>query len=128
MRMTQKVAAMAGGIALTGGLLVGGAGAASAAQAVPQAASDCPAGYFCVWSGANYTGHRQQVAGTNNDLTQYSVFQDFRSWYNHGSSCDFVWYSEKNHGGSSGIIPRGWKVASDGAWHYIKSNGWTNCS
>ncbi|MFI1168633.1 peptidase inhibitor family I36 protein [Streptomyces sp. NPDC020801] len=124
--MTRKFAAVAGGIVLTGGLLAGSAGAASAAQFTPQAASDCPSGYFCVWSGQNYTGHRQQVAGSNADLTKYSVFQSFKSWYNHGASCDFKWYSAKNYGGSSGIIPRGFKT-SDSASHYIKSNTWVNC-
>ncbi|GAA1550755.1 MULTISPECIES: peptidase inhibitor family I36 protein [Streptomyces] len=123
MRVTKKFAAVAGGLALTGGLLVGGAGAASAE---PQAASDCPSGYFCVWSGSNYTGRRQQVAGTNKDLTGYTVFQSFKSWYNRGSSCDFKWFSEKNHSGSSSTVPRGFKK-SDNAAHYIKSNTWVNC-
>ncbi|CAM5311609.1 MULTISPECIES: peptidase inhibitor family I36 protein [Streptomyces] len=93
--MTRKLTAMAGGIALTGGLLAGSAGAAGAAPATPKAPSDCPSGYFCVWAGQNYTGHRQQVAGTNKDLTQYSVFQNFKSWYNHGAKCDFEWYSDR---------------------------------
>ncbi|MEU0336751.1 peptidase inhibitor family I36 protein [Streptomyces sp. NPDC006193] len=121
--MTSAFAAVVGGIALTGGLLAGGAGTAGAAQTGPQSAADCPSGYFCVWSGQNYTGHRQQVAGTNADLTQYSVFQSFKSWYNHGASCDFKWYSAKNYSGSSGIVPRGYKT-SDSASHYIKSNTW----
>ncbi|MGW1894695.1 peptidase inhibitor family I36 protein [Streptomyces sp. NPDC002004] len=124
--MTRKFAAVAGGVVLTGGLLAGSAGAAGAAQAAPQSASDCPSGYFCVWSGQNYTGHRQQVAGSNKDLTQYPVFQSFKSWYNHGTSCDFKWFSAKNYGGSSGIIPKGYKT-SDSASHYIKSNTWVNC-
>ncbi|MFJ8052906.1 peptidase inhibitor family I36 protein [Streptomyces luteogriseus] len=127
MRMTRKLAVMAGGIALTGGLLAGNAGTAGAAEASPQAASDCPSGWFCVWAGQNYTGHMQKVAGTNKDLTQYAVFQSFKSWYNHGASCDFKWFSAKNHGGSSGVIPRGYKT-TDSASHYMKSNTWVNCS
>ncbi|MFC9650768.1 MULTISPECIES: peptidase inhibitor family I36 protein [unclassified Streptomyces] len=126
MRMTKKFAAVAGGIALTGGLLTGSAGVAGAAQTAPQAAADCPSGYFCVWSGQNYTGHRQQVAGTNTNLTQYPVFQSFKSWYNRGASCDFKWFSATNHGGSSGIIPKGYKT-SDTVSHYMKSNTWVNC-
>jgi len=120
--MTRKFAAVAGGIMLTGGLLAGSAGAASA-EVTPQAASDCPSGYFCVWAGSNYTGHRQQVAGSNADLTQYPVFQSFKSWYNHGASCNFKWYSAKNYGGSNGIIPKGSKT-SDTVAHYMKSNTW----
>ncbi|MEV7088877.1 peptidase inhibitor family I36 protein [Streptomyces sp. NPDC093085] len=121
--MTNKIATLAGGIVLTGGLLGAGAAPAGAAPAAPQAAADCPAGYFCVWAGQNYTGQRQQVAGTNADLTQYAVFQNFKSWYNHGTSCNFQWFSGKNHTGSSGIIVKGTKV-SDTVSHYIKSNKW----
>ncbi|GGJ70341.1 hypothetical protein GCM10010121_096240 [Streptomyces brasiliensis] len=126
MHMTRKLAAMAGGIVLTGGLLAGSAGAASAAGATPQAASSCPSGWFCVWSGKNYTGHMQKVAGKNANLTKYPVFQSFRSWYNHGKSCDFKWYAKKNYGGSSGIVPRGYKQTGS-TIHYIKSNKWVNC-
>ncbi|WDV53622.1 peptidase inhibitor family I36 protein [Streptomyces coeruleorubidus] len=126
MRMTRKLAVMTGGLALTGGLLAGGAGTAGAAEVGPQAASDCPSGWFCVWAGQNYTGRMQKVAGTNKDLTKFAVFQNFRSWYNHGASCDFQWFSEKNHRGSDGIIPRGNK-ATDSKGHYIKSNKWVNC-
>lgn len=125
MRMRKKLAATAAGVMLSGGLLAGTAGA-GAAQAAAQAPSDCPKGYFCVWSGQNYTGHRQQVAGTNKDLTKYAVFQKFKSWYNNGSSCDFKWYSGTNHSGSSGIISKGYKKSSTST-HYIKSNTWVNC-
>ncbi|EYT82069.1 hypothetical protein CF54_15780 [Streptomyces sp. Tu 6176] len=122
MHMTRKLATVAGGVLLTGGLLAGSAGAASA-EVAPQAASACPSTYFCVWSGSNYTGHMQKVAGTNPDLTKYSVFQSFKSWYNHGASCNFKWYSAKNYGGSSGIVTKGHKE-SDSKAHYIKSNKW----
>ncbi|MFD8655096.1 peptidase inhibitor family I36 protein [Streptomyces mirabilis] len=105
----------------------GSAGAASAAEATPHAASDCPSGYFCVWSGQNYTGHRQQVAGPNPDLTQFSVFQDFMSWYNHGTSCDYKWYDQTNYGGNSGVVARGAKGTGSTHW-YEKSNKWVNCS
>ncbi|MFF5446405.1 peptidase inhibitor family I36 protein [Streptomyces sp. NPDC012888] len=126
MRITRKFAAVTGGMMLTGSLLAGTAGTAGAAPAAPQAPSDCPSGYFCVWSGQNYTGRRQQVAGSNDDLTRFVVFQNFKSWYNRGASCDFKWYSEKNRGGSSGIVARGYKE-SGSASRYIKSNTWVNC-
>ncbi|GHE75167.1 peptidase inhibitor family I36 protein [Streptomyces cellulosae] len=126
MTITRKLAVLATGVAMTGGLLAGGAGSAGAAPAAPSAASDCPSGWFCVWSGQNYTGRMQKVAGTNKDLTQFVVFQNFKSWYNHGKSCDFKWYSAKNHGGSSGIVPRGYKETGSVS-RYIKSNTWVNC-
>ncbi|MFI0815595.1 peptidase inhibitor family I36 protein [Streptomyces sp. NPDC021098] len=122
--MNRKVAAIAGGIVLTGGLLAGSAGAASASESTPSAASDCPSTYFCVWSGTNYTGHRQQVAGNNADLTQYSVFQNFKSYYNHGASCGFAWYLGKNYTEYGGTIPKGEKNPGNGTSAYIKSNKW----
>lgn len=126
MTMTRKLAVLATGVAMTGGLLAGTAGSAGAAQAAPSAASDCPSGWFCVWSGQNYTGRMQKVAGTNADLTKFAVFQNFKSWYNHGKSCDLRWYSAKNYGGSSGVVPRGYKETGSVS-RYIKSNKWVNC-
>ncbi|MCX5384373.1 peptidase inhibitor family I36 protein [Streptomyces sp. NBC_00083] len=122
MRTTGKLASVTGAVALTVGLLGASAGAAGAA-AVPQGAADCPSTYFCVWSGQNYTGHRQQVAGTNADLTKYAVFQSFKSWYNHGASCAFEWFSATQFRGSSGTIAKGYKT-SDSVSHYMKSNKW----
>ncbi|WP_033314002.1 peptidase inhibitor family I36 protein [Streptomyces iakyrus] len=126
MRMAKKLAVMAGGMALTGGLLATGAGTAGAAQAAPQAASDCPSGWFCVWAGKNYTGRMQKVEGRNADLTGFVVFQGFKSWYNHGKSCDYKWFTEKNHRGDNGVIPRGAKGTGDAVW-FQKSNQWVNC-
>ncbi|MFI8896094.1 peptidase inhibitor family I36 protein [Streptomyces paradoxus] len=124
--MAKKLAVMAGGMALTGGLLAGGAGTAGAAQAAPQAASDCPSGWFCVWAGKNYTGRMQKVEGRNADLTGFVVFQGFKSWYNHGRSCDYKWYGEKNFRGNSDVLPRGNKGTGDTVWSQ-GSNQWVNC-
>ncbi|MFI8962654.1 peptidase inhibitor family I36 protein [Streptomyces sp. NPDC053493] len=129
MRMNRKLAALAGGIALTGGLLAGSAGTASAAPSAPSAASaasDCPSGWFCVWSGQNYTGHMQKVAGNNADLTGFSVFQGFKSWYNHGASCDYRWYGAKNYGGETAVVARGAKGTGATVWAQA-SNKWVNC-
>ncbi|MEU2538159.1 peptidase inhibitor family I36 protein [Streptomyces iakyrus] len=126
MRMAKKLAVMVGGMALTGGLLATGAGTAGAAQAAPQAASDCPSGWFCVWAGKNYTGRMQKVEGRNADLTGFVVFQGFKSWYNHGKSCDYKWFTEKNFRGDSGVLARGVKGTGDTVW-FQKSNQWVNC-
>ncbi|PZT68879.1 hypothetical protein DN402_15320 [Streptomyces sp. SW4] len=129
MPIARKLAVVAGGVALTGGLLAGtggAAGAAPAAPAAPAAAKDCPSGWFCVWSGKNYTGRMQKVAGNNADLTKFVVFQGFKSWYNHGKSCDYRWYTKTNHRGDTGVLPRGIKGTGDKVW-YQKSNKWVNC-
>ncbi|MFJ6010796.1 peptidase inhibitor family I36 protein [Streptomyces sp. NPDC092952] len=123
---TRKFAAVAGGIALTGGLLAGGAGAAGAAEVAPTAASDCGEGWYCVWTGENYTGTKAQIAGNNADLTVYPIFQKFKSRYQHGRNCDFKWFSEKNYKGNSGVIKRGSKLTGPEI-RTIKSNKWVNC-
>ncbi|MGW6220615.1 peptidase inhibitor family I36 protein [Streptomyces olivaceus] len=126
MNITRKLAVAATGVAMTGGLLAGTAGAAQAAPAAPTAASDCPSGWFCVWSGKNYTGRMQKVAGHNANLTQFAVFQGFKSWYNHGASCDYRWYGETNYRGNTAVLKRGVKGTGDKVWHQ-KSNKWVNC-
>ncbi|MFJ2896186.1 peptidase inhibitor family I36 protein [Streptomyces sp. NPDC087218] len=126
MRMTRKFAAVASGIALTGGLLVTSAGTVGATEVTPTAASDCPLGWYCVWSGENYTGRMQKVEGNNADLTRFVVFQGFKSRYQHGRNCDFKWYSGTNYTSSSGIIKRGSKLTGS-TTHFIKSNKWVNC-
>ncbi|MFF5969477.1 peptidase inhibitor family I36 protein [Streptomyces collinus] len=126
MRMAKKLAVMAGGMALTGGLLATGAGTAGAAEAAPQAASDCPSGWFCVWAGKNYTGRMQKVEGRNADLTGFVVFQGFKSWYNHGRSCDYKWFAEKNFRGDSDVLARGTRGTGDTVWAQ-DSNQWVNC-
>ena len=126
MRMTRKFAAVASGIALTGGLLVTSAGTVGATEVTPTAASDCPSGWYCVWFGENYTGRMQKVEGNNANLTQFAVFQGFKSRYQHGKNCDFKWYSGTNYTGSSGIIKRGSKLTGS-TTHFIKSNKWVNC-
>ncbi|MFJ2738503.1 peptidase inhibitor family I36 protein [Streptomyces sp. NPDC087440] len=127
MRTNSKLAAAIGGVVLTGGLLAGtGTAGAVGAEANVRARSDCPSTYFCVWAGQNYTGRMQKVAQNNADLTPYVVFQGFKSWYNHGASCDYRWYGNTNYGGSTGIIAQGAYGTGATVWTQ-KSNKWVNC-
>ncbi|MEW2388555.1 peptidase inhibitor family I36 protein [Streptomyces venezuelae] len=128
MRMTNGVAAVIGSVVLAGGLLAGTgtAGAVGKAEVSPQARADCPSKFFCVWAGKNYTGRMQKVQYNNADLTPYVVFQGFKSWYNHGASCDYRWYGEKNYRGNTGVVPQGSYGTGDTVWHQ-KSNKWVNC-
>ncbi|MFF0740294.1 peptidase inhibitor family I36 protein [Streptomyces sp. NPDC004111] len=121
--MKRKAAAVATGIVLAGSLLATGTAPAAAET---RAATDCPSGWFCVWSGQNYTGRMQKVEGPNDNLTGFPVFQNFKSWYNRGKSCDFKWFSLRNGQGDSNVVPRGVKK-TDNASHYIESNRWVNC-
>ncbi|MEU6772397.1 peptidase inhibitor family I36 protein [Streptomyces sp. NPDC046759] len=104
--------------------------AGSSAKPAIKAAADCPSGWFCVWSGRNYTGRMQKVQYDNSDLTQYSVFNGHvLSYYNHGQSCDVTIYSGKNYAGDSYTVERGAKgtAPSGRSAIAIRSDKWVNC-
>lgn len=91
-----------------------------------QAAKDCPKGWLCVWSGKNYTGRMQKVAGNNKDLSRFTVFaKGSKSGYNHGASCDVKIYQGKNYKNLRSTVPRNYK--NTGATEKILSNKWVNC-
>ncbi|MGW2642989.1 peptidase inhibitor family I36 protein [Streptomyces sp. NPDC001348] len=126
-------------LALLGGTTSGVAAAAgnstaseagSTSRAAVRASADCPSGWFCVWSGRNYTGRMQKVRYNNEDLSQYGVFNGgVLSYYNHGTSCDVTIYSGKHYGGDSYVIDRGAKdTAPSGASALtILSDKWVDC-
>ncbi|MFD3519854.1 peptidase inhibitor family I36 protein [Streptomyces sp. NPDC058653] len=100
-------------------------GATGTAQAAP---SDCPRGWFCVWSGQNYTGRMQKVQGDNTDLSQFTVFADGAlSGFNNGISCDVNVYAGKNYTRFIDTVERGYK-GSDASPDKFLSNKWVNCS
>nr|WP_237525191.1 hypothetical protein [Streptomyces sp. SID5643] len=125
MRMAKKLAVMAGGMAPTGGLPATGAGTAGRAG---RAAGGVGLSVGLVLRLGRQELHRPHAEGRgrNADLTGFVVFQGFKSWYNHGKSCDYKWFTEKNHRGDSGVIPRGAKGTGDSVW-FQKSNQWVNC-
>lgn len=75
--MLKKLAALAGTIAIAGGLALAAPSAASAEK------SDCPTGAFCAWYLAGYSGtmYHKYVDGTWPE----PVKNDDMSWYNHGT-------------------------------------------
>ncbi|MGX5213103.1 peptidase inhibitor family I36 protein [Streptomyces violaceus] len=101
---------------------------AHAEDASTKAASDCPKGWLCVWTGESYTGRMQKVEGNNADLSQYSVFANgYKSIYNNGKDCDFKAWLGKDYTGESGIIERGYKSTGPYAKKFL-SNKWVNCT
>lgn len=52
MRLSVRKSGLAVGLLLTAGLVVAGAGSASASD------TDCAGGYACVWTGTSYSGTR----------------------------------------------------------------------
>ncbi|MGW0707073.1 peptidase inhibitor family I36 protein [Streptomyces sp. NPDC002643] len=120
-----KAAAAVGAVALAGMGVTLGATPAHAAK------SDCPSGALCVWTQTSYGGTRGQVFGNNADLTIYYAFNNAKSLYNHGNSCDVTIYTGKNYSGYSMTIDRGdaFSLSENSVFYNnISSNKWTNCS
>jgi hypothetical protein len=123
--LRTRAAAAVGAVALAGTALALGAAPAHAAK------SDCPPGALCVWTQTSYGGTRGQVFGTNADLTIYYAFNNAKSLYNNGNSCDVTIYTGKNYSGYSMTIERGdaFTLSSNSVFYNnISSNSWTNCT
>ena len=80
-------------------------------QASPAAADypDCPSGYMCLWSQANYQGSMQKISATNSyRAVNSSVIE---SYYNHRSQR--TWLHEKADGSGAYIcLPPGSRTGS----------------
>lgn len=105
-------------------------GSAHAEDVSAKAASDCPSGWLCVWSGTEYTGRMQRVQYDNADLSPHTVFATSTySIFNNGKSCDVRLYGGKNYTNLLGTLKRGQKGSSaTGSPLKILSNQWVNCS
>ncbi|MFB7509630.1 peptidase inhibitor family I36 protein [Streptomyces broussonetiae] len=70
---------------LAAALLAAGALATAPAPASATSAAACPAGYFCVWTGPNFTGQRFTFSGDDEEWESAVSHKD-TSWANHGVS------------------------------------------
>jgi hypothetical protein len=87
--------------------------ATHAAEVTPFLLSDCPSGYFCVWSGTNFTGTIQRFAATN--AYKPISLSATRSYYNHRSQR--TWLHEVPDGGGSNVcIDPGVSRTSTAGW------------
>jgi hypothetical protein len=86
---------------------------AHAADVTPSLLSDCPSGYFCVWSGTNYTGTIQRFAATNAYRT--ISLSATKSYYNHRSQRTWL-HEDPDGGGSSTCINPGASKTSTTGW------------
>ena len=94
---------------------------ATAAQQSTNALSECPSGYFCVWSDTNYSGNMQRISATNSYRSISLV--STRSYYNHRSQR--TWLHEESDGsgsyvclnpGASKASTSGWQASADAAY------------
>ncbi|MFF6874510.1 MULTISPECIES: peptidase inhibitor family I36 protein [unclassified Streptomyces] len=112
----------------SGAVLLAGLGIGATSGTAAAASGDCPKGWFCVWSGENYSGRMQKVQYDNADLSMHTVFANgFRSAFNNGNSCDVQVYGGKNYTNSLGTLKRGQKGSSDEVTLKVLSNKWVNC-
>jgi hypothetical protein len=116
--------------AAAGALLLAGVGVGLGAAPAHAAKSDCPSGALCVWTGTNYSGTMGKVFGNNNDLTMYYAFNNAKSLYNNGNSCDVTIYTGTNRSGYRITVYRGdaYNLSDTSVFrNNISSNHWTNC-
>jgi len=99
-----------------------------AATVTPLALSECPSGYFCVWSGTNFSGSVQKISSTNS-YRPISLTAT-RSYYNHRTQR--TWLHEVPDGsGSTLCINPGATKASTTGWQTTAEAAYlatiTNC-
>ncbi|NEB12046.1 hypothetical protein G3I32_24920 [Streptomyces coelicoflavus] len=113
------------GAAMLAGLAV--AATASPAGADPWAG--CRSGALCAYTQANGYGDPGEVFGDNDNLRQYTKFDDVASIWNNGESCNVELFEGLNHSGDSYVLNRGWatydlKNDRPDFYHDIDSNDW----
>ncbi|KAA1374913.1 peptidase inhibitor family I36 protein [Aeromicrobium fastidiosum] len=86
---------------------------AQANEMSPNIMSQCSAGYFCVWSGTNFTGQFQRIAATNSyrGITLTAT----KSYYNNRMQRTWL-HSDPSGGGSSLCINPGAAKANTSGW------------
>lgn len=77
------------------------------------ARSDCPSGYFCVWTGTNYSGTIQRINVTNS--YRAINLNATRSYYNNRSQRTWL-HSSATGGGSTQCINPGRSSGSTSGW------------
>ncbi|MEU0302657.1 peptidase inhibitor family I36 protein [Streptomyces sp. NPDC006175] len=94
-----------------GGTLVAALGIGLTAAPAQASWDDCESGALCAYSQTKGGGTPGQVWGNNYDLFQYSKFDNAKSLYNNGNSCDVALYPNTwFRGGPQGLL-RGVKVS-----------------
>jgi hypothetical protein len=126
---TRAVRRTVVGTVITGMVTALGLLAPSSANA---AASDCAAGYLCVWDGANYTGNKCSWQNADADWWSGSVVCSWaddrvvKSIYNHGTSSAYAGvtiYYGANYASPIGCVYQGQMGTGTGVM--IRSHKWT---
>lgn len=114
----------------SGAVLLAGLGMGATAAPAQAAQSDCSAGALCAYLATDYAGDPGEVYGDNSDLRQYEKFNNAKSAYNNGNSCDVRIYTLLGYEGSSYLLKRGTGIGdlttfNGGQFEYgIAANKW----
>lgn len=86
-----------------------------------ESLSQCPSGYFCVWSGTNYTGSMQQFSATGS--YKQITLSTIRSLYNRRSARTYLHETSGGSGyhscygpGATSSSLLGWRQTAEAAW------------
>lgn len=96
--------------------------------AAQAALSDCPSGYFCAWTGTNYSGTVKKI-NTTNAYTALNL-TSVKSYYNNRSYRTWI-HSTTNGSGTYSCLSPGQKSSSVTGWMASAKSVWlatiTNC-
>lgn len=61
----------------------------SSSEVVPETASQCPLGWFCLWQNSNFSGRRLEFKDNGcQNLDAFGFNDEASSWYNHTGNPD----------------------------------------
>ncbi len=114
----------AAGVLAAGAVVASGFVTSGAAQA---SVGDCPSGYMCAWSDANYNGARLQLTGSNSNwgIWSQSKCLKYLNWndcasslYNHTTNKCYRFYADATFGGGYHTLKHGDTIAYLGTWNF----------
>ncbi|MFB7651601.1 MULTISPECIES: peptidase inhibitor family I36 protein [unclassified Streptomyces] len=110
-----------------GGTLVAALGVSLTATPAQASWDDCESGALCAYSKTKGGGTPGQVWGNNSDLRQYDKFDNAKSLYNNGNSCDVTLFTKTWFRGESQGFLRGYVVSDTSTTKFkdgVGSNIW----
>ena len=81
------------------------AAAVTTARVAPQATSDCPVHYACLWVNTNWSGSTHWQGQFNNPTLPSSINNKASSSFNNGTSCTAHFTSNAGYAGN--VLPEG---------------------
>lgn len=90
----------------------------SSSDVIPDTASQCPVGWFCLWHDSGFSGRRLDFQGAGcQNLDPYGFNDEASSWYNHTKTETFWVYWDANCIGKRFKASPGARSGSMGGWN-----------